>query len=214
LFTALLAKILLGEEYTLKHIAASVVSLTGVVMVAQPTYLLSLLSNQKSQQPSTPSSAAPVSHLLSILGCLLSAIMTSVAVITVRKIGKQVHFFVFVVYFGFYTTVLGILGTGIFEKFYLPRTFLEWASMVLIAVFSFAGQTFMNHGIQLAPAGQATLMRNLDVVCALLYGVFIFGEVPTVWSGVGTFMILFCVLGLAMSKFIEERRSNPEYQKV
>ncbi|KAJ2442106.1 hypothetical protein GGF42_007069 [Coemansia sp. RSA 2424] len=108
---------------------------------------------------------------------------------------------VHVVYFG----VLSMVGSGVLmfvvQSPRLPDTKWEWAMMGALGAFSFVGQVLLNRGLQLAPAGPATLMRNLDVAFAFVLGITLFGEIPDLVSVLGAVLIVACTVAMGLHKW-------------
>ncbi|KAJ2066986.1 hypothetical protein GGI16_009707, partial [Coemansia sp. S142-1] len=83
----------------------------------------------------------------------------------------------------------------------MPSTGSEWLLMMAVGVFAFMGQVMLNRGLQLAPTGPATLMRNLDVVFAFILGITLFGEIPN-WPGIlGALVIISCTVAMGLHKW-------------
>ncbi|KAJ2090163.1 hypothetical protein GGI16_006151, partial [Coemansia sp. S142-1] len=90
---------------------------------------------------------------------------------------------VHVVYFGALSFVGSAIMMFLVQVPRMPSTGSEWLLMTAVGVFAFIGQVMLNRGLQLAPTGPATLMRNLDVVFAFILGITLFGEIPN-WPGI------------------------------
>jgi drug/metabolite transporter (DMT)-like permease len=173
---------------------ASFFSLVGVTMVMQPDFIFG------GHESETPSHAW--AREIGTACCLISAFIQACTTIAVRQIGKRGHFLVFVFYLGVAGTILGTVGlfaSGHHAQ--LPVNAIEWASLASVGLFSFMGQVLLNAGLQNAPAGPASLMRNIDVICAFVYGVVLFDEIPDNLSLGGAGLILSCLLLLAVSKW-------------
>jgi drug/metabolite transporter (DMT)-like permease len=190
-----MAHFVLGEPYGLLDAVASVISLGGVVLVSQPDFIFG------AEVDIDPHDSHHFYHrTVGSLCCLLSAFIGSWAIVSVRKVGKGCHYLVFVFYFGFTLTLIGLAGMALYNHVYLPTTTLEWTSLVVIGVVSFMGQALLNAGLQNAPAGPATLMRNIDVICAFIYGITIFDEIPNALSIFGALIVLGSLFSLGVMK--------------
>ncbi|KAJ3062409.1 hypothetical protein HK102_008773, partial [Quaeritorhiza haematococci] len=136
---------------------------------------------------------------LAIAAALLGAVLAAFAYILVRKVGKRAHYLVHVTWFGLISTILSGFVTYTFEK---PVPVLEWTGkqwmyLVGMGLSAFMAQACLNAGLQLANAGPATLMRNLDIVFAFVYGILIFDETPHPLSIIGATLILGATGGIA-----------------
>ncbi|KAJ1952021.1 hypothetical protein GGI12_006350, partial [Dipsacomyces acuminosporus] len=107
---------------------------------------------------------------------------------------------VHVVYFGFLSLVGSSIAMFLLQSPRLPRTLYEWTVMGMVGTFASLGQVLLNRGLQLAPAGPGTLMRNLDVVFAFLFGITLFDEVPDWISVGGAVVIVGCTISMGLHK--------------
>ncbi|KAJ2452673.1 hypothetical protein GGF42_003974 [Coemansia sp. RSA 2424] len=182
-FSALFASWMLGEPYGWFDRSASVVCLLAIVLVVNP---------QGSLKDGEGWGA---------VAALVGAMSGALAYCVVRKVGRAVHSMVHVVYFG----VLSMVGSGVLmfvvQSPRLPDTKWEWAMMGALGAFSFVGQVLLNRGLQLAPAGPATLMRNLDVVFAFVLGITLFDEIPDLVSVLGAVLIVACTVAMGLHKW-------------
>ncbi|KAJ2875373.1 hypothetical protein GGH93_001654 [Coemansia aciculifera] len=178
-FSALFANWMLGEPYGKFDRLASVVCLLGIMLVVKPQGQLGW----------------------GAVAALAGAISGALAYCVVRKVGRGVHSMVHVVYFGALSFVGSAVMMFLVQVPRMPKTGSEWALMLAVGVFAFIGQVLLNRGLQLAPTGPATLMRNLDVVFAFVLGVTLFDEIPD-WSGVlGALVIITCTVAMGLHKW-------------
>ena len=118
-------------------------------------------------EPLTPTELAGAAS--AIAGAMLAA----GAYVIVRKLSTSVHFLVSVVWFGLVSSaVSGVLMTlripGLPNQA-TPLSGVQWAVVLGAGASAFLGQCLLNAGLQMAPVGPGTLMRNLDVVFAYIY---------------------------------------------
>ncbi|KAJ2744070.1 hypothetical protein GGI20_003265 [Coemansia sp. BCRC 34301] len=170
-FSALFASYMLAEPYGYFDRTMSVLCLLAIVLVVNPQGSLAK------------------DEVWGAVAALVGAMSGALAYCLVRKAGRAVHSMVHVVYFG----ALSMVGSGVLMfVVQLPRwpvTSWEWTLMAALGAFSFAGQVLLNRGLQLAPTGPATLMRNLDVVFAFVLGITLFAEMPDLVSIIGAVLI-------------------------
>ncbi|KAJ3279010.1 hypothetical protein HK104_001852 [Borealophlyctis nickersoniae] len=198
-FTALLAWLTLGEALTVPDIVATMTCLVGVALVARPEFLF----GSSTPDASTPDYGVPT--YLAATAAFVGAMMSSVAYCLVRKIGKRAHFMVHVTYFGLMSTVFSFVGLVLFqwdEAVGVWKWDLEqWGVSLGIGATAYIAQCFLNAGLQLANAGPATLMRNLDIVFAFVFGLVFFNEVPRLTSVIGATLILVATACVALLKW-------------
>lgn len=159
ILTSLLAVLFLNERIGVFDAVAMVACFVGTVLVVQPEFMFG------KHDDSSVHFAYPrwIPSLAAIAGALLGA--TSYCI--VRFVGKRVHFLVQVVYFGLASLIwsvsLLLVSQGSIR--YIPFnswTTQQWLIMAAVGFSAFIAQCFLNSGLQKAPAGIATLMRNLD----------------------------------------------------
>ncbi|KAJ2909544.1 hypothetical protein GGI21_001776 [Coemansia aciculifera] len=181
-FSALFASWMLGEAYGWFDRCASAVCLLAIILVVNPR-------------------AVEFDEARGAVAALVGAMSGALAYCVVRKVGRAVHSMVHVVYFG----VLSMAGSGVLmflvQSPRWPRVAREWWLVVALGAFSFVGQVLLNRGLQLAPAGPATLMRNLDVVFAFVLGITLFGEIPRLASVLGAVLIVACTVAMGLHKW-------------
>ncbi|KAJ1926082.1 hypothetical protein IWQ60_004094 [Tieghemiomyces parasiticus] len=207
-FTAILAHFALHERFTHVDRVAATLSMFGIVLVAKPSFLFGV-----SHLPDD----ILFGRLLAVLACLAGAVLSAMGYVIVRKVGRDVHYLVHVIYFGGISTLvsglpfvlngslLPFLGSGGGDsagKFIWPRTTEEHLLLSGVGLAAFFGQALLNNGLQLSRAGPATLMRNLDVVFAFVFGVTIFHEIPDVMSILGSVIIVTCTIGMGLNKWL------------
>ncbi|ORX91035.1 hypothetical protein K493DRAFT_229058 [Basidiobolus meristosporus CBS 931.73] len=198
IFTAILARLFLKESYSLFDQAASVVSFTGVIFVAQPEFLFGA-------RKSNPSDIDSTSRIIACVACVCGSVASSIAFVTIRQLGLGVHYMVHVVYFGGISSIFSLIVSLIFEPVKIPSTLYDWVGLSVISVSAFVGQGLLNYGLQLAPSGPATLMRNFDIVFAFIFGITIFKEIPAMNSLLGTGLILCSTIGMGIKKWAGRR---------
>jgi len=192
--TAVIAWIILGEQLTIFEGFLSFLSLIGVVLVSKPEFLFSSDDNQD------------YSYIYFILP-LIGASMSAISYIIVRYIGNGVHYLVYVFYFGLVSTIISSFSLFIvhIQDPIIPESLYDWIMHILIAVSAFIGQCLLNRGLQLCAAGPGTLMRNLDVVFAFIFGITILGEIPKWNSIIGAIIIVGSSVGMGLKKFLQKK---------
>jgi drug/metabolite transporter (DMT)-like permease len=140
-FTAILASLVLGEAFTLFDGICSVACMIGVVLVSKPQFLFG------GETPAHDEEAINEwKRLFAILCALVGAMMSAVAYVTVRKIGRGAHFMVHVVYFGLVSIVVSPIGMVLLQTPVMPHGSYEYGILVLVGLSAFIGQCFLNQG--------------------------------------------------------------------
>eukprot|EP00873_Tetraselmis_striata_P034688 jgi/Tetstr1/454952/TSEL_041813.t1 len=81
----------------------------------------------------------------------------------------------------------------------------QWAVLLGVGVMAFLGQCCLNSGLQLAPAGPGTVMRNLDVVFAYVYQVTLLHDPANPLSVVGAALVVSSAVLLGVAKCASSR---------
>ena len=172
-----LAALLLREHAGWREIVAVVAGLAGVALVARPVWLFGAAG---------AASAHPVNPAHALIG-LVGALMSALAYVTIRQMGKAEHPLVVVFYFPLVTVPLTL---PLAATQWLWPTALEWAALLGVGMSTQLAQVSMTRGLQLEPAGRATAVGYLQIVFAALWGALAFGERPSGWSVAGAAVIL------------------------
>lgn len=197
-----MARITLGEPLTVLDVWATIACLVGVTLVARPEFLF-----RPSDVPTHSIVGDKVPASWAALAAFLGAIMSAVAYCIVRKIGKRAHFMVHVTYFGGVSTVLSAIALHFLQEAVPVSawTVMDWITVLSVGLAAYIAQCFLNAGLQLANAGPASLMRNLDIVFAFAFGLWFFHEVPTLTSILGATIVLGATGTVAMVKWWRSR---------
>lgn len=192
--TSVLAYLVLGEPFARVDAMAAGSCLIGVLLVSRPSFIFG----------STGGSSYPLPIWIPSLAAIIGACASSVAYLFVRRIGKRVDAVVNVGYFGLISTILSGTVLVITEG---PQAFLhsytvETAiSQLSIGILAFLAQFCVNRGLQLVHAGPGTVMRNLDILFAFIWGVNLFHEPVQLTSIIGASLIGGATAMVAIWKF-------------
>lgn len=171
-FTAGLAALFLRERVGRLWPAGTVLALLGVALVARPGPL-----------GGGGWALDPFATAVAVGGAFFSGC----AYVTVRRLAREEHPLVIVLYFPLVTlpaTLPGLLGAGVW-----PRG-LEWAWLAGVGVLAQLGQVWLTRGLQHEPAGVATALAYLQVAFAAALGAAVFGDVPGPLAVAGALLVL------------------------
>jgi drug/metabolite transporter (DMT)-like permease len=185
MLAALIAVFALKEPLRGADVVATILSMTGVVLVAQPTFLFA--------------QGIPLDPLAVAVG-FVGALFSAVAYVVIRRLGSTEHFMVVVFYFPLVTgpASLPILAL---EGFVFPEG-IEWLYLLGIGVAAQLGQIEITKGFKLETAGRASGVTYLQIVLAYSWGILLFAEYPNALSILGATLV---VLGV----FSVTRRQEP-----
>lgn len=176
-FTALFAALLIREKLTRAVVVSIGLSLSGVMLIAQPTVFFGAAAN-------------PL-DLTAVAVALLGAVFAALAYTTVRKLRETEHSLVVVFYFPLVSIPACL---PILAPVAVWPTPLEWLMLLGIGVLTQVAQIFLTRGLHKEPAGRATSVSYLQILFAALWGLMFFGEMPDVLSIVGALLVMSGIL--------------------
>lgn len=177
-FVALLAALLLGEHLGILGVACVLLSLSGVVFVAKPSFFFSL---NTALDP------------MGVTAALAAALISGTAIILVRILSQTEHPLVVVIYPILAALVLAPILDG--SNWVLPDA-RQALLLLAVGLTLNVGQHFMTKGFSLEPAGKLSAVMYLEVVFAGVWGVLAFSDVPDLWSLLGAGLIIGGTFGL------------------
>lgn len=116
--------------------------MVGVVLVSKPQFLF---GGHDGGVPKDQD-ISEWQRLFAVLCALVGAMMSAVAYVTVRKIGRGAHYMVHVVYFGLVSIVVAPIGMTVFQTPVMPHGGYEYGMLLLVGLSAFVGQCFLNQG--------------------------------------------------------------------
>lgn len=171
-FTALLGLVFLKERIQKSTMICIAFCLAGLWAMVQP----SLNSSIDYQLP-----------MFSVTTALLGALGSSIAYVIVRKLSQTEDSSVIIFYFP-----LMALPTSIvlmWQDFVWPSLSLLMV-LVLVGIFTQIGQHGLTKAMQTQAAGKASAYSYVQIVFSALLGVWLFNEVPSVWTFLGGGLIV------------------------
>jgi drug/metabolite transporter (DMT)-like permease len=173
-FTAILAVFLLRERVSKYIIGASGLSLLGVAFVAQPEF-------------GSGSAAVLAFPPLALAAAVGGALGSGAAYVAVRRLSRTDDPFVIVLYFPMVSIPLVLPFVWLDP---VMPVGVEWLYLLGVGITTQAGQIWLTRGLALLPAAQGTALSYAQVVFATLWGVLIFSEIPSLWTGIGALLII------------------------
>ncbi|MFB9215866.1 DMT family transporter [Vibrio sinaloensis] len=171
-FTALLGVLFLKERIQGATMICIALCLAGLGLMVQP----SLAQGSGHELP-----------LFSVMMALLGALGSSIAYVVVRKLSQTEDSSVIIFYFP-----LVALPTSVFlmwQDFVMPSLYLT-LMLVLVGVFTQIGQYGLTKAMQTQAAGKASAYSYVQIVFSTLIGVWIFNEIPSIWTYLGGGLIV------------------------
>lgn len=172
LFVGVFAALFLGERWRGAELVAVVLGLSGVALIAQPSFVFGGEARLDG---------------LAVGVAMLGAVVAASAYTSVRALSGVEHPMVVVFYFPLVATPLAIPWAAMD---WLWPTPLEWCLLLGVGVATQIAQVFMTRGLHLERAGRATSVTYLQVAFSFVWGAIFFGERPTWLSGLGATLVV------------------------
>jgi drug/metabolite transporter (DMT)-like permease len=137
---------------------------------------------------------------IGVLFVLLSAITLGLIFIVIRKIGSLENPFVIINYFMIMALVFG--GVMMIDDWKTPSS-NEWCLLLSLGVFGFFGQLYLTKAFQSYKTTVIAPLKYLEVIFAMLIGVFWFEDIYNWWTILGISMIFF---GLIYNILVNKKR--------
>lgn len=170
--TALLGLLFLKERIQLPTLICIGLCLLGLLVMVQPN----MAGNQAQDLP-----------MFSVMIALLGAMGSSVAYIIVRKLSRTEDSSVIIFYFPLVALPASLLLA--WQDFVWPSLYITGV-LVLIGIFTQIGQYGLTKAMQTQAAGQASAYSYIQIVFSALIGVWVFNELPSVWTYMGGGLII------------------------
>ncbi|WP_172972802.1 DMT family transporter [Vibrio sp. B1Z05] len=169
--TALLGVLFLKERIQKSTMICIGFCLLGLLVMVQPS-----LVEGTSEVP-----------LFSIGIALCGAFGSSIAYIIVRKLSQTEDSSVIIMYFPLVALPVSIVL--IWNHFVWPSLFMT-ILLILVGIFTQIGQYGLTKAMQTQEAGKASAYSYVQIVFSALLGVWIFNEVPSIWTYLGGGLIV------------------------
>lgn len=171
-FTALLGVLFLKERIQGATMICIALCLVGLGFMVQP----SMAQGSGHELP-----------LFSVMMALLGALGSSIAYVVVRKLSQTEDSSVIIFYFP-----MVALPTSVclmWNDFVMPSLYLTLI-LVLVGVFTQVGQYGLTKAMQTQAAGKASAYSYVQIVFSTLIGVWVFNEIPSIWTYLGGGLIV------------------------
>lgn len=143
------ARCFLKESLTITDGVFAIVSLTGVVLIAQPPFLF-------------PTNDSKPQSTLGIVYGLLSATVVSFTLVSIRKLGKETHFLLSVLYYSFIGSISSTILLIATQQFRLPCLH-ELPYLLSVGICGVMGQSFLVLALQRERAGTVSVLRTAQI---------------------------------------------------
>jgi drug/metabolite transporter (DMT)-like permease len=117
-----------------------------------------------------------------------AAFFSSIVYILISKIGHQDHPVIVVHYFMLIATLVG--GIGSLFNWTIPLRLMDWVLLFSLGILGYFGQLYMTKAFQFGQAYMVAPFKYVEVIFTLSLGFFYFHEVYTLFSLIGTALVI------------------------
>nr|CAB3266249.1 solute carrier family 35 member G1 [Phallusia mammillata] len=194
--TALIAFICLGESFTLVDGLLCVLTLGGVTLIAQPSFIFGDIGSELDTKK--------IIGILCGVGC---AIFSAFTFVIVRKLGKDTPAVLNILYYSFAGSLVNTCVVGVTDTFQLP-CYSELLYVFLLGVLGVSAQIFLTIGLQYERAGTFAVLRSLQIVVVFVLQVIFLNDIPTLLSVAGSGLIFLTIVIVAIRKLYNHKRQQ------
>jgi drug/metabolite transporter (DMT)-like permease len=163
--TIIFASIFLKEKARLFQITAIIIAFIGTMFIIKPAFSY---------------------ETIPYIAGLLSAVFAAGAYTVLRVLGTKEKFYTVVFYFSFFTTMILL---PFVLAFYEPMSVKQWVYLLGAGLFATIGQFGITIAYKFAPAKEISIFFYSTVVYSALISIFLFGQIPDMWSIIGYIII-------------------------
>ncbi|XP_071488084.1 solute carrier family 35 member G1-like [Diadema antillarum] len=194
-FTGFFSCIILNEACTVLDVLFSCVTLSGVLLVIQPTFIFG-------GEETSSSIFGPIASL--ICACLSGMIF-----IMLKKIGNyRVHPLTLLTIYSFISTIAaGCIATALHE-WVIPRCGRDRIILIANGAIRFLTQVTITLAINNERPTTVSLIRTNDVFFTFILEYAIFGIVPNYITVMGAFLIVGSLVGITLRKWWLETKER------
>lgn len=182
-FILVLAVLLLGEPRHVFRALSVVVGLAGIVIVLWPDLVATFGGN-----------AATVS-LIGVAAALLSCLAHALGALATRTLTRTESNGTIVFWFTVVAVCVGFASSmfPVFGLWQMPDI-ATWLLLLAAGVFGALGQIALTTAFSLAHTSTIAPFEYVSIVFAITVGYWAFGEVPSLWTAAGVFIIFWGAL--------------------
>ena len=196
IFAAIFSRVLWKEKLSIFTILSLLVGLSGVVLIAKPSFLFGAPSEEDKKEYSPFFSLVP----------LFAGILLGFSFSLMRKVGTEVSPIFVTLFVTSAVVVEGIIFQFISgDKFVLPECFMDRLIMFLGGFGIFLYLILLNRGLTLEKSGPGVLIRNCDIVIAYGIQVVFFDSVPNHLSIIGALLVISSAVLVTINKLLIEK---------
>ncbi|KAF8794752.1 Solute carrier family 35 member G1 like protein [Argiope bruennichi] len=154
----------------------------------------------------------PIAYSTEKIYGLLAAIFSLFCVSAMQLLGRKtrsVHQSINNFNYGWVTVLETVFLTAIFGNFKWQQCGIQSIYVLLLALFSYSGITFVTMALQCEYAGPVTTVRAAADIClAFLWQIFIFHDVPDFYGIIGAILVSVSIILIGLNKWLSSLEGN------
>ncbi len=183
IFVTVASIFFLSEKVGLKRWSAVIIGFIGMLLIVQPAFI-----------------EINYYYISPIIFCIFFACVA----ISVRSLSKTEPNYTIAFYFTFLCTVLG-LGSLFFVEWIMPSA-IDALILIVMGLCGSVANLLLTQSYRLAETSLVTPIKYLSLVFAILFGFFIWSEIPKVLTLIGASLVILSSLII----FIREKHLKKE----
>ncbi|GFW04500.1 solute carrier family 35 member G1 [Trichonephila clavipes] len=190
-FVTVAARIFLKEPCGIFQSVTVVLAVIGIIFTAKiPSRLMGNTIVYTSE------------NIYGLLAAFASLLFSTCRFIVMRKV-KSVHHAIIMFNFGWVAIIETVILTFVMGDFKWHYCGIQSAFILLLGLFSYAGQTLLTMALQCELAGPVSTMRAAaDIVLAFMWQTVIFHHIPDSFSIIGAVLVGFSVVFVGLRKWV------------
>ncbi|MBD1140562.1 DMT family transporter [Pelagibacterales bacterium SAG-MED39] len=170
IFTTILSIFLLSEKVGIFRWLAVLIGFIGILIITEPGI-----------------SALNIYYIFPVIFCL----GLSYVAITIRQLSSTEPVWLISFYFSLSITLLSLLTIS--QGWVLPN-FYDFILLSLVGIFGGVANLWLSQSYKYAEVSLVTPLKYLALVFAIIFGYFIWNEIPTIKTLVGSFLVIISTL--------------------
>lgn len=190
------SKIVLKESLTVMDMVFAIISLTGVVLIARPSFFF---PSENEDQSST--------NTMGVIYALISSVMRVASVVTLRMVGPSTYPFLNMIYYcacGIVTSSVILSAIQVFE-YPCQRSLPFLCTMGVLGVL---GQFFLTMSSKTERAGTVAILKASQIIFVYAMQVIILQDIPNPLSLAGAALVLSSSVGIGIRKFFTGKKKS------
>lgn len=235
IITSILARIFLNEKFSIAHITALILTVLGILLISQPSFIFgakynhlnttitngSFIYNQEMHEINNYSNSIVI---LGISLALCAALTTGIVHTTIKKLCmEKVHFAVTIIYASYFGIPMSLIVSLVlyfngvsyqrvnFEAG-LNSILLQIAFSVVSGCFGLLGQISLNKALNYEDVSKIAIVKTVDLLFTYFFQLVLLDIRKDFLSTLGAYSILLGTFSILIFKLFEKNLLKPKSQ--